>query len=100
MVVQLVSRFDLGEIQAHTQIKTYSELWKAVQTAMFHTHVESRLKQDIIEDPARCATRGGHPLHLRGSPPSRGCAPEPLHSESPCAVVRPSPLHSTRGGGT
>eukprot|EP00892_Ulva_mutabilis_P011943 jgi/Ulvmu1/9120/UM005_0215.1 len=53
LFMQLVSRFDLGEIQAQTQIKTYVNLWKAVQTAMFHTHVESRLKQDIIEDPAR-----------------------------------------------
>ena len=52
-MLQLVQRFDQGLLPASLGIVTYQALWASVQTAMFHTHVESTLKADIIREPER-----------------------------------------------
>ena len=52
-MLQLVQRFDQGLLPASLGIVTYQALWASVQTAMFHTHVESTLKADIIREPEK-----------------------------------------------
>ena len=37
--MQMVAKFDLGEIPAELKVSTYEQLWGLVKTAMFRTHV-------------------------------------------------------------
>ena len=38
-MLQMVAKYDLGEIPAELQVASYEGLWDLVKTAMFRTHV-------------------------------------------------------------
>jgi 5' nucleotidase family len=50
---QLVQHMDEGLLPPELGMDSYQTLWAAVQRAMFHTHVESTLKADIIREPEK-----------------------------------------------
>lgn len=49
----MVDRMDEGAVPEHLLIRTYEDMWTQVSRALFQTHVESRLKQEIIEEPEK-----------------------------------------------
>ena len=51
--MQMVHKMNLGQLPADLNIVTYAGLWEAVQSAMFHSHVESNLKSDIVREPEK-----------------------------------------------
>lgn len=52
-MLQLVQRLDQGLVPESLGVNTYQGLWACVQKAMFQTHVESSLKQEIIQEPEK-----------------------------------------------
>jgi 5'-nucleotidase len=52
-MLQLVQRMDQGLVPDNLGVSTYQGLWACVQKAMFQTHVESSLKQEIIQEPEK-----------------------------------------------
>ena len=52
-MVQMVDRLDEGLIPPSCGASTYSLLHDLVAHAIFRTHVEGKLKAEIIRDPAR-----------------------------------------------
>ena len=52
-VLQMVDRLDEGLIPPSVGGSTYSLLHDLVARAIFRTHVEGKLKAEIIQDPAR-----------------------------------------------
>ena len=53
MIVQMVQRMDHGSFPSALGVDCYPSLWAAVQKAMLHTHVESSLKQEVIQEPEK-----------------------------------------------
>ena len=49
----MVDRMDQGMIPKHLKITSYEDMWGHVSRALFQTHVESRLKTEIIEEPEK-----------------------------------------------
>eukprot|EP00884_Botryococcus_braunii_P019770 jgi/Botrbrau1/6477/Bobra.0034s0050.1 len=54
LFMQMVDKLDQGEIIS-TEITPYNyvALWRKVKQALYHAHVESMLKAEIIKDPAK-----------------------------------------------
>lgn len=42
-MLQLVAKYDLGEVPAELEVTSYDDLWTLVKTAMFRTHVRHPL---------------------------------------------------------
>lgn len=53
MYMQMVDRMDRGAIPFHLHIHSYEALWSHVSRALFQTHVESKLKHEIINEPEK-----------------------------------------------
>ncbi|CAL8467153.1 g6689 [Coccomyxa elongata] len=52
MYMQMVDRMDTGEIPSQVVAASYEALWKLVSKALYRTHVEGKLKAEIIQDPS------------------------------------------------
>lgn len=48
----MVDRYDQGVLPRQDFSNSYTSLYKLVQKALYRTHVEGQLKNDIIKDPA------------------------------------------------
>ncbi|KAK9819835.1 hypothetical protein WJX72_002959 [[Myrmecia] bisecta] len=53
MYMQMVERMDQGAIPQQVVQNSYTALYKLVARALFRTHVEGKLKADIIQEPER-----------------------------------------------
>ena len=53
LYMQMIQRMDEGQLNADLGVESYQAMWAAVQKAMFHTHVVSTLKYDIIREPEK-----------------------------------------------
>eukprot|EP01024_Parvocaulis_polyphysoides_P025936 TRINITY_DN2359_c0_g1_i3.p1 TRINITY_DN2359_c0_g1~~TRINITY_DN2359_c0_g1_i3.p1 ORF type:complete len:525 (+),score=97.34 TRINITY_DN2359_c0_g1_i3:818-2392(+) len=53
LFAQMVDRLDQGLIPMHVGANSYQTLYKMVAKALYVTHVEGRLKEEIIQDPAK-----------------------------------------------
>ncbi|EIE26811.1 HAD-superfamily hydrolase [Coccomyxa subellipsoidea C-169] len=52
MYMQMVDRMDTGEIPPQVVAASYEALWTLVSKALYRTHVEGKLKAEIIQDPS------------------------------------------------
>jgi HAD superfamily 5'-nucleotidase-like hydrolase len=50
MYAALVDRFDAGDLP---EVRSYAELYDVVRTTLDETHMEGRLKEEIVADPKR-----------------------------------------------
>eukprot|EP01025_Chloroclados_australasicus_P044344 TRINITY_DN4805_c0_g1_i1.p1 TRINITY_DN4805_c0_g1~~TRINITY_DN4805_c0_g1_i1.p1 ORF type:complete len:679 (+),score=92.88 TRINITY_DN4805_c0_g1_i1:39-2039(+) len=53
LFAQMVDRLDQGLIPMHVGAHSYQALCKMVAKALYRTHVEGRLKEEIIQDPQK-----------------------------------------------
>mmetsp|Transcript_7840 Transcript_7840/g.23125 ORF Transcript_7840/g.23125 Transcript_7840/m.23125 type:complete len:458 (+) Transcript_7840:208-1581(+) len=57
LFMQMVDRFDQGALASVPSANSYEALHDLVAKALFRTHVEGKLKAEIIKDPARFVER-------------------------------------------